>query len=446
MAGENPPNKIDPPDKNNIVNKKDEIILYKTTDTYPFEVYIQSKNKNVGNFHNLSIAKEIFQLKFKDIERVARKGKNRLGVTFKNFEAANNFLRNEQLKQKEYEIFIPSANITSKGIVRFVDKSLSDNEIKEFSETQLSNCDILEARRLNRKVIRLTEGEVDYIPTGTVLFTFSGKRLPAEVHIYNLPMQVIPYVGSVVQCRRCLLYGHVVNQCKGKERCKNCGKSHDPSNESLVNPKCVMQCLHCKSLEHESSSKECPEFARQKNIKEIMAFSNKTFFDASQMVPKINKENKFVISEDKFPPLNKNTIRENVIPNQMKKVITANTSNTVKQYSQILKEKSPKKRRTSSSGAFDKKSHDEYLYNPNGRLPNKPSSSESLLNNHREQDQYNTDVNLVMSRLSNYHKDLVMNYIGTLISQQCSDKEPNIFKNKKDNTYQGMEYSEESEY
>lgn len=86
--------------------------------------------------------------------------------------------------------------------------------------------------------------------------------------------------------------------CRGKKRCRNCGHV-----ESVDHAGCNTVCVHCKSKDHVATSKECPEFGRQKKIKD-MSFENMSFFEAEEMVPRLfNKEEAPSFREKDFPVL-----------------------------------------------------------------------------------------------------------------------------------------------
>ena len=145
---------------------------------------------------------------------------------------------------------------------------------------------------------------MSYQPTGLVLLTFKGVSPPKYVRFYGLEHSVCVYVSPVTQCFRCLRYGHTKN-CKGKEKCFNCAEDchlKDPPENNLEYP-CVTKCFYCKN-DYKTTSKKCPEYNRQKNIKEPMAHENITFFDAHEICKKTyvvkdqfiyNKYNSFII-------------------------------------------------------------------------------------------------------------------------------------------------------
>ncbi|KAG5861296.1 hypothetical protein JTB14_007907 [Gonioctena quinquepunctata] len=211
----------DPPDK--FIRQEN---LYQYTDSGPFEIYIQCNNKNIGNYHILGIAKTVLDMKLTDVKKINKKGKNRISVEFKTFQAANELAKNEELKKKGYDVFIPINKVTCKGIVKPLDKEFSDEILKEYSEIKTPiNCRVLNVRRFTVRNKKTEESEPKYIPSYTALYTFSGTSLPKEIFICGLSYRVIPYISPVVQCYNCLLYGHTKKLCKrGTGRCTICGE------------------------------------------------------------------------------------------------------------------------------------------------------------------------------------------------------------------------------
>ena len=76
-----PPDKNDPPpdpgekpDNRQPRNK----YYFAESDRGPFLVMVESSNKSIGNYHHLSIAKNILELKLDNIKKFERKGINRI--------------------------------------------------------------------------------------------------------------------------------------------------------------------------------------------------------------------------------------------------------------------------------------------------------------------------------------------------------------------------------
>lgn len=453
MAGDpsEPPDK--PPDinisseksggKNSSNEKKTyEKRYFSEIDLGPFEIYIQHKEKNVGNYNILSIAKEVFNLKLEDIIKINRKGKNRIGIIFSNYKGANNFLKNNVLEQKGYEIFIPSHHLQSKGIVRFVDRNLTVEEIKEFSTTNYLACKIIDVRRMNRRVIEKDvsgQDKVNYIPTGTICVTFSGRSIPKEIKIFGLPMKVVPYIEPVLQCQNCFIYGHSTPQCRSKTRCIVCSKIHEK------HIRCNVYCFLCKSSRHQANDIACPERIRQKEIKQLMSFQNISYFEAGEKVPKnYNKKVEYKNSSNNYPELNnKNRVQNEEVMSETEKRNLAIMDNQMPTYSQVASTANMKKRRYSNEG-YNKTEYNTCLNNPNGRIQENPST-------HRrsEVECIQMDVIQAMNSLTDQHRELVMTFIGNIINNfyeiPSNNKLSPNFENKKSKGREEMDCSDESE-
>ncbi|CAH1108065.1 unnamed protein product [Psylliodes chrysocephalus] len=168
---------------------------------------------------------------------------------------------------------------------------------------------------------------------------------------------------SSKQCHNCLLYGHRINQCRGKAKCIKCGKSH----ESDVT--CSRYCIYCKSTEHSSNEFNCPEYNRQKEIKQLMSFWNISYFEANQQIPK-NRENPIPNIND-LPALPNRGAHQNGIP-VSKRRSEALSNTRLPTYSQKIR--TPKRRR--SHDEYDKKKHQECLISPSiGKIIQSPKST-----------------------------------------------------------------------
>uniref|UniRef100_A0A6P7GQD1 Uncharacterized protein LOC114340842 n=1 Tax=Diabrotica virgifera virgifera TaxID=50390 RepID=A0A6P7GQD1_DIAVI len=140
-----------------------------------------------------------------------------------------------------------------------------------------------------------------------VILTFEGNIIPQYITLDLVRFQVEQYIYPVVQCLNCFKFGHTMRQCKATSiLCKNCGKDHE-DNSSCSNPK---YCLHCKTNEHTSLTKQCPAYQHQYNIKKIMAIENTTFKEAEFIAKnpsyaKITTHNQFEVLSNlnNFPQL-----------------------------------------------------------------------------------------------------------------------------------------------
>lgn len=365
-------------DINKIVKKSSFKYSYKCKG--PFEVYLESNNdnKNIGNFHNLRLAKFVYDLGFSDVKKILKKGRNRISVAFKNFGSANDFL--DRFKDDpNYNVFIPGNRTTCKGLIKQVDLDFSLDDLKKYISTNIQDIDIIDCRRLNRRK-KLGDTEIEYVPTGTVCITFTGTALPREITICNLVFPVIPYILPVVQCFKCLLYGHTKKICRGKDKCSVCGINVD----NHTNEGCHIKCVHCDSLDHNSLNRSCPEFSRQKRIKEIMSLDNKNFFEASEMVPRIRQSpNKNSVApifrQDDFPHLNSHS-SSHVTTEINERRAVASLSLAKQQYSHIVSTPKKRKQLITSGEGYSRDEINNCLFSPNGRPSQYLSGNSSLIN------------------------------------------------------------------
>lgn len=354
------------------INKQN--INYNYRSQGPFEVYMESKlkDKNIGNLHTLSLAKKIFDLNLSDFKKIIKKGKNRISIIFKSYQAANEFHKTFK-NSEEYNVYIPINKVTCKGIIKQVDIDFSDEDIKKYSDTNVKECNVLQVRRLSRKVRGSEKNEISYEPTGTVCLAFSGTILPREVSICGMIFVVSPYILPVIQCYNCLLYGHTKKLCRGKSKCIRCGDEQHQSDENSL---CNLNCYHCNGTDHTAIQRICPEFTRQKKIKEIMSLDNKTYFDACEMVAplknKIRGAASFNRRAEDFPSLQVPSEQSNTINvNERREVIQKN--NFIPSYNFVTSVGKKRKPDLNREQSYNKSEYNQCLIAPNGRFNYQPS-------------------------------------------------------------------------
>lgn len=356
-------------DLETFLESKKPVYKYKNNSNGPFEVCIEAKerNKNIGNLHILSLSKMVFELNNTNVKKINRKGKNRIGVCFQNYSEANDFVELFS-SNTQYNAFIPYNKVSCKGIVKYVDKFFKENELFENSRCYQDGCEVVAIRRLNRKQIDENK-VVTYVPTSTICVTFTGTKVPKELEIWGLSFPVLPYLMPVVQCYNCLLYGHTKKLCRGKKKCKNCGEI-----ESENHSQCDRKCFHCNSTEHDGFSRECPEFARQKRIKEIMSFENKSFFEASEVVPHIpgrdGNRKQVVFQSRDFPQLVHNSPQTNFYDDHELWETHIRNDPTLS-YKAATMNRKERKTDSHRKNSWDWEEHNKILVNPNGRSTSK---------------------------------------------------------------------------
>ena len=253
---------------------------FELSDSGPFIVMLESNNENIGKLHPMSIGK-LLLVEHKEldnfIQSITNAGKNRVKVTFKSAYHANSLLNSKVLEQKDIKTYIPQYLTKRFGIIRGVDFSLTDEEIKTMISPLTGQFfTVVDAQRLKRKIV-VDGKDPEYKPTGSIKIAFKGQRLPSSISLCKVICDVEPFIYRVVQCYNCLRYGHVSNQCKSKIRCAKCGNEHKTTDCSSGTPP---SCIFCQGRHSSSDHNLCPEFKKQKKIKTIMANENLSYREA----------------------------------------------------------------------------------------------------------------------------------------------------------------------
>lgn len=314
---------------NQSLYEKSKYNFYDVNDQGPFALYVDVLNKS--KVHTMSIGKLIRDCAFnvyKEVCSIVKLNAFRIKIVLSSSKAANFLIKQSFWEPKGLGCYIPNFLLFRQGIIRNVDPTLSENEIVECAESEYK---IIGVRRIFKKI---NEGRR---PLPVINVTFRGQSLPNIIKILGVICSVEPYIKRVVQCFRCLLYGHISKTCNYKgQRCEFCAGSHE-KDKQCDGP---IVCIHCEG-NHKSTDSSCPEFLKQKLIKDKMGTCNISFSEARESlekeVSKVNNEknNTYagiaaappINTEKNYPPLphhnslnrvNIQTIRNNNVKGQAK--------------------------------------------------------------------------------------------------------------------------------
>jgi len=347
--------------KDSISNDKVRIIhTYNSYDFGPYIVFIQREDNQKVGLHPMIIGKLLHKNNIKNIVGITKKGKHRVACEFNLYEDANSFISHPLLKENKLTAFIPKHLVSCQGVVR-LETVITDDDI--INNMRCGNRRILQVRRMHRRIQQ--EEENIYVPTKSVVITFSTKNLPKHIVLFNSSAEVTKYIIPVTLCYNCLAYGHTKTNCKNLPKCQHC--SSEINDDSHKNCPHQLMCLHCQAP-HQTTSKDCPEYKRQRRIKEIMAFENITFYEANLKVPKTTwndpaeKSFRSLSLPQSFPSLS--SIRENSTDE-----IELATSKTLQGYSRAVKTSTPKTRKTKQPiSGYDVEAHracvQEFSFSP----------------------------------------------------------------------------------
>ncbi|CAG9762643.1 unnamed protein product [Ceutorhynchus assimilis] len=188
------------------------------TDKYNLScIYVMIENtskENFGRVHPLRVGHILHKkLMIQNIIEVKPVGKNRVRVQLKSLKDANLLINNVALEKENLRAFIPNHLLETKGLIRGVDTFFEESYILQNIN---SSSKVTEIKRFTKKVYK--EDSSFIVKKQTVLITFEGNILPAEVSIDTVFFPVEMYYGKVTQCFKCLSYGHISKQCNWIEK------------------------------------------------------------------------------------------------------------------------------------------------------------------------------------------------------------------------------------
>lgn len=318
--------------------------MYDSVDHGPFTVHISkivsSPDENI-NFHPIQFGNFLKKNNFKNIVNGSLKkiGRNRLSMAFTNYSDANNFVLNPCLTTNKFKAFIPSFNITRMGVVRGVPSDWSDEEVLENMSVPIGCGKILKVRRM--KIKSVVNGNTIFKETETVVLTFDGQILPKRIFMCYTALQVQLYTYPTIQCYNCCRFGHTKIQCRSKPRCYKCGQGHTGGTCNIEDDSAT--CCLCSGF-HFATSKSCPEFARQKNIKMSMAQNSISYPEASKLHPPVTRSYADALISSQF-----NSTSEN----QAKSIISVASPSKSYRKTVFLKPRTPPRQ----TGGYDKEAH-----------------------------------------------------------------------------------------
>lgn len=235
-----------------------------------------------------------------EFNRISR---NKIIVSCPNGLSANSLAINEDLK-KSYNAYIPTNYLYKYAILRDVDTDFDDDDILQNIDAR--NFNVVGASRLNRRVPNEDKG-FKYVPSTTIKLMFEGQILPSYIYLFHVRGEIEPYMQPVIQCFKCLRFGHVNSKCKSDAKCKLCAMpvSSDDTHSCTDIP---LSCLHCKGKHSSTSRKDCPEFSRQLDIKKLMMVKPLCFQEAAACFPRNNTKSyaskiQSRLEQHKFPSL-----------------------------------------------------------------------------------------------------------------------------------------------
>lgn len=130
---------------NNPINFK-----YDIYDTGPYSVMLESE---AGSLSCQKVGKLFCNNPNFGVNKVSRRGRNRVAIFFDNFKRANSFIEDTKfLETNKFKAFIPHNLISCKGLIRNIDINFSEEEILNNIKPIGSNRTIINIRRIKKKI------------------------------------------------------------------------------------------------------------------------------------------------------------------------------------------------------------------------------------------------------------------------------------------------------
>lgn len=375
---------------------------YSDSDIAPFIINIQ-KNENDPasgvtlkpiNFGHFLYKNDVPGVVKDGVKRI---GRNRFAVEFNSAHHANNCLNHPALVKANFCAVIPSFYLTRMGIVRNISPEWTMEEVVNNMEVPTGFGRVIKARRLSRKTTN-ESNVVQWIPTQSVVVTFSGRTLPPHVYCFYNSLTVECYLFPTIQCNNCCRFGHIQAQCRSKSRCYKCGENH----EGVKCNASVFSCLFC-SGSHCANNQACPEHHRQRNIKLAMSQENLSYMEAAARYPSVRRS----FAETSFSSSTQSQlIRPSPSWRQSAQPVTNAIPSQSHRKTIYVTRKSPA---PASSPGYDRGTHNNIVRDPSSSQPNG-----CALNNHHA----NKDENII---------ELLFTLVTYL---QKNDFEPNNMRQK----------------
>jgi len=195
---------------------------------------------NLGNLHPLKLGK-ILADKISFVSDIRRLGRNIISINFKYRHEANWFVENENLLPEGIG-YIPNYKILRIGIVKGIDLSLNESEIRRGIRFPEGNIEIRSLFRLKHR----DKSTLELKDSSSVKIEFASNLLPEYLSIWSVRCKVRPYINRVRKCFNCFRWGHFSVFCKGKQSCTRCGKDHN--SETCESE--VLHCINCGGTHH----------------------------------------------------------------------------------------------------------------------------------------------------------------------------------------------------
>lgn len=238
-----------------------------SSDTWPRFLIISSPNNKLNSLSPFAVEKGIVALagEPKSVKKL-RSGDLLVEVTRKAH--SDLLLKSKELALVPITVSPHRALNSKKGVLRCRELAgMTEREIQQ----DLSDQHVSEVKRIS--ITR--DGK--RVPTGTYILTFQSAILPSVIKVGYMRVPVQLYIPNPLRCYKCQHFGHHRENCRLHDLCARCGGNDHSDGTCQLDPKCV----NCGG-NHESRSRECPVFKKEKDIITIKVTNNVSYPEAKK--------------------------------------------------------------------------------------------------------------------------------------------------------------------
>lgn len=212
------------------------------------------------------------------ISEVKDRGFAKVDLIFDNYIEANRCLddKTDVNGGKEVMFEIPSRAKICRGVITGWDLQAPLDELIDSMEI---TSNIVAVERLKRRVYDKDTKTVRETISHVICMTWEGNCVPTEIRIYGglTRLKVRPFVDNVLQCFRCYKFGHLMKHCRTRPMCIACGECfHGHCDREY-------RCVNCNGR-HKATSKRCPVYEYNTELKKIMASNNVSINEAKEIL------------------------------------------------------------------------------------------------------------------------------------------------------------------
>lgn len=168
-------------------NISEKVNTYQPSDKGPFIIIMEKEG-----ISDIQTGKRLNELNIKNVINIKKTAKNKLKVQILDGKTANKILKNPTLSNiDQIKSYLPSSVITTTGVVRNIDISMS---IEEIIENCTCECKITNVERMSR----WDADNLISVPSNNIKITFRSNKIPDIFKIYFVSRKVEYFIPKPI--------------------------------------------------------------------------------------------------------------------------------------------------------------------------------------------------------------------------------------------------------